>query len=169
MGKRMTVVYLAFMCFFIMASQAGFSKTLDESILVGQIAVEKQTGRGDTYDIGFSGSVGSLSIDLESKKIYIAEFLAGDLAGPSVVNTAYGITSLQVYEKSIDFECVDVTPISAGLEWRGKIWLTDDGRVKVEMVMKQSSRKWVNLGKFGRQWLEKNKLNHLNLGGYSEA
>ena len=162
----MKKILSSFFLFLLIIPASGIGNTIEQA-LFGQIAVEKQTGESNSYETSFSGSVGSMSIDLLSKKIYIAELLLGGNQ-PAILNTNYDITSIEIYEKNLDFECVDVTPLTSGQEWRGKIWLSDYGRVNIDMVMKQSPRKWVNLGKFGRRWMKENKLNHLNLGAFEE-
>ncbi len=41
---------------------------------------------------------------------------------------------------------------------------SDSGEIKVEIVQKQSSRKWVNLSKYGKEFLKKNNIEKLDLG-----
>lgn len=157
--KNILVALLMASTFFIQNSYAGSLKDL----LSSQIAVEKLTGRGGEYENEFSGWVGSLRFDIEQKTIYISEFseLEGEIV---VVNGIYKITKLEQHENSINFECIDQNFISKGIEWQGKIWLTDYKQVKIEMVQKQSPRRWVNLGEYGKRFLRENKLKHLFLG-----
>jgi hypothetical protein len=68
------------------------------------------------------------------------------------------------YDNSIDFDCIDTNDLTAGIEWHGKIWLTDIGEIKVEIVQKQSSRKWVNLSEYGKKFLKDNNIAKLDLG-----
>lgn len=125
-----------------------------------QIAVEKLTGRGDTYGLNFSGWVGSMKINPASQRILISEF--SDLGGKAVVvSGSYKIQKIDQYENSLNFECTDE---DTGIDWYGKVWLTDSKELKVEMVQKQSSRKWVNLGDYGRKYLKDIKLEGLFLG-----
>ena len=91
-----------------------------EKVAGQQIAVEKLTGRGEEYDINFSGWVGSLTIDPQNRLVLISEF--SDIDGRiAVINGMYKITKIDEYEKSVDFECVDVNPLTGGIEWRGKL------------------------------------------------
>jgi len=142
--------------------QEAFCRII-EKVTAQQIAVEKLTGRGDEHDINFSGWVGSLAIDSQNKLILISEFSAVD-GRIAVVNGMYKITKFEEYEKSADFECVDANPLTSGIEWRGKLWLTDSDEIKVEIIQKQSSRKWVNLSDYGKKFLEENGVEKLNLG-----
>ncbi len=136
---------------------------ITEKVSNVQIAVEKLTGRGEIYDINFSGWVGSLKLDINEKLIFISEF--SDIDGKiSVINGIYKITKWDEFDKSIDFECVDTDPLTGGIEWRGKIWLTDSEEIKIEIVQKKSSRKWVNLSDYGRKYLKENGIEKLDLG-----
>lgn len=132
-----------------------------ETFLLCQIAVEKLTGRGG--DSEFSGWVGSLQFDIEEKLIFISEFAVSDKNELSVVNGIYKITKLEQTKKCINFECIDKTLFTKGIEWTGKIWITDGNVLKIEMIQKQSPRRWVNISNIGKNFLKKNKLN-LNLG-----
>jgi len=129
-----------------------------DSVVSGQIAVEQLTGRGGGSE--FSGWIGSFSLNQEGKLISISEF--ANIRGKVViVNGNYKITKYERYDRNIYLECID---IALGIEWIAKIWLTDDNKVRIEMTQKQSSRKWVNLGKYGMGFIEKNNLKHLNFG-----
>ena len=113
------------------------------------------------YDLNFSGWVGSLSFNEELKILVIAEFSDFD-DEIAIVNGVYKLTNLMKYERSIDFECVD---INTSIEWRGKIWSTDEGKIKVEMIQTQSSRRWVNLSdEYGGKFLKEAGLSKLLLG-----
>jgi hypothetical protein len=139
--------------------QSAFAQSLD-NFQIPQIAVEKDTGRADNYDIGFSGWVGSLRFIDTENLIIISEFskiLGEEL---SVVNGAYKITRKEKFANLMNFECIDV---DTHIEWTGKLWNTDFGKLMIEMVQKQSPRKWVNLGPNGRKFLQDNEL-MLNLG-----
>lgn len=131
-----------------------------EKISDDQIAVEKLTGRGGEHE--FSGWVGSLKVDVKEKLIVISEF--SNVDGIVVVNGIYRITKLEEYDKSIGFECADINFLTEGIEWRGKIWLTDADEVKIEMTQKESSRKWVNLSDYGKKFLRENGIEKLYLG-----
>lgn len=134
-----------------------------EKVSGPQIAVEKLTGRGEAYEVNFSGWVGSLKLDAKEKLIFISEF--SNIDGKiSVVNGIYKIMKIDEYDNSVDFDCVDINDITAGIEWHGKIWLTDSGEIKVEIVQKQSSRKWVNLSEYGKKFLKDNNIEKLDLG-----
>ncbi len=134
-----------------------------EKVAGQQIAVEKLTGRGEEYDINFSGWVGSLTIAPQNGLVLISEF--SDIDGRiAVINGMYKITKIEEYEKSVDLECVDANPLTSGIKWRGKLWLTDSNEIKVEIVQKQSSRKWVNLSDYGKKFLKENGIEKLNLG-----
>jgi hypothetical protein len=124
------------------------------------VAVEKLTGRDEGYDLGFSGWVGSLQFRLEENRIYISEFTKSD-SRVDVVIGIYSVTRVERYPKSIDFDCIDVT---LGIEWRGKAWLDESSRLRLEIVQKMSPRKWVNLGSHGKRFLTEAGLKHLNLG-----
>lgn len=134
-----------------------------EKISNSQIAVELLTGRGESYGVNFSGWVGSLTFDAKEKLILISEFTntSGNI---HVINGVFKITKIEEYYNSIEFECVDAYDLTAGIEWRGKIWLFDSGKIKIEIVQKQSSRKWVNLSKYGKKFLKENNLEKLILG-----
>ena len=132
----------------------------EKLLSIAQIAVEKQTGRGGENE--FSGWVGSLRFDVRSKYIYIAEF-ANVTGKIDVVNGSYKITKLEQYQNLFNFECIDTNPPTYGLEWSGKIWFTDNYEIKFLMIMKQSPRKWVNLGECGKKFLKDNR-SRLNLG-----
>ncbi|MBM3254790.1 MAG: hypothetical protein FJZ08_00600 [Candidatus Omnitrophica bacterium] len=134
-----------------------------EKVSGPQIAVEKLTGRGETYEMNFSGWVGSLKLDSQEKLILISEFSNID-GNISVVNGTYKILKIDEYDNSIDFDCADINDLTAGIEWHGKIWLTDAGEIKVEIVQKQSSRKWVNLSEYGKKFLKDNNIEKLDLG-----
>ena len=134
-----------------------------EKVSGPQIAVEKLTGRGETYEVNFSGWVGSLKLDIQEKLILISEFANID-GNISIVNGMYKILKIDEYDNSIDFDCVDINDLTAGIEWHGKIWLTDADEIKVEIVQKQSSRKWVNLSEYGKKFLKDNNIEKLDLG-----
>ncbi len=135
--------------------------TLLENLLNLEIAVEKLTGRGESYEINFSGWVGALKFDLDERKIYIAEFTTME-EKISVVLGVYSITHFTKYSKSIDFACRDH---QTGIEWRGKIWLLDNSlKPMVEIVQKNSSRKWVNLSYYGERFMRENNFNNIRLG-----
>jgi len=134
-----------------------------EKISGPQIAVEKLTGRGEAYEVNFSGWVGSLRFNAEQKLLFISEFSSID-GKISVINGIYKIVKIDQYDNSIDFDCVDIDDITAGIEWHGKIWLIDTGEIKVEIVQKQSSRKWVNLSEYGKKFLKDNNITKLDLG-----
>ena len=134
-----------------------------EKISGPQIAVEKLTGRGEAYEVNFSGWVGSLKFYAEQKLLFISEF--SNIDGKiSVINGIYKIVKIEEYDNSIDFDCIDINGFTADIEWHGKIWLTDSGEIKIEMVQKQSSRKWVNLSEYGKKFLENNSIKNLDLG-----
>lgn len=133
---------------------------LVEKISDVQIAVEKLTGRGEEHE--FSGWVGSLRVDVKEKLIVISEF--SNIDGIVVVNGVYRITKMEKYDKNIEFECTDINVLTEGIEWRGKIWLTDADEVKIEMVQKQSSRKWTSLSDYGKRFLKENGIEKLYLG-----
>lgn len=134
-----------------------------EKVSGPQIAVEKLTGRGEAYEVNFSGWVGSLKLDAKEKLIFISEF--SNIEGKiSVVNGMYKIVKIDEYDNSIDFDCIDINDFTAGIEWHGKIWLTDVGEIKVEIVQKKSSRKWVNLSEYGKKFLKDNKIEKLDIG-----
>lgn len=125
------------------------------------VAVEKLTGRDDSYDIGFSGAVGSLVIRRDENRIYISELF--EFGGKVVVNLGiYNISKLTRYSKSFDFECTDS---QTGLLWKGKAWLDDSNRLRFEMILTINPRRWVNIGKHGRRFLREKNLNQLNIGG----
>lgn len=134
-----------------------------EKVSGPQIAVEKLTGRGETYEMNFSGWVGSLKLDIQEKLILISEFSNID-GNISVVNGLYKILKIDEYDNSVNFDCVDINDLTAGIEWHGKIWLTDAGKIEVEIVQKQSSRKWVNLSEYGKKFLKDNNIEKLDLG-----
>lgn len=107
--------------------------------------------------------MGSLRFDIKAKYIYIAEF-TNTTGKIDVVNGSYKITKLEQYGNTFNFECIDTSPSTYGLEWSGKIWRTDNiPMIRIEMIMKQSSRKWVNLGEGGKKFLKDN-YSRLNLG-----
>jgi hypothetical protein len=136
---------------------------LEALLLAAQIAVEEQTGRGSENE--FSGWVGSLRFDIQEKYIYIAEF-TNTTGKIDVVNGSYKITKIEQYQNSFNFECVDTNPLTYGVSYSGKIWLTDTGVIpiiRIEMIMKQSPRRWINLGEFGKKFLKDNR-SRLNLG-----
>ena len=147
----------------LLLPQSAFCGIVEE-VTGKQIAVEKLTGRGEEYGLNFSGWVGSLTIDVERQLIVISEFsdFEEDIA---VVNGIYGLREVRTSDRSIDFECYDTNVLTAGMEWRGKIWLTDAGSVKVEIVQKQSPRRWVNLSdQYGRKFLKEHGISKLFLG-----
>ena len=159
--KLRIVLFIAVAAVFVVP-QLAFCGVV-EKIAGVQIAVEKLTGRGEDYEINFSGWIGSLKLDAKEKLILISEF--SNIGGKiSVLNGIYKITKMEEYDKNIDFECVDVNSLTEGIGWRGKIWVTDADEIKVEMVQKQSSRKWVNLSNYGRKFLKENGIEKLNLG-----
>ena len=128
-----------------------------------QIAVEKLTGRGNEYELNFSGWVGSASLNIAQKLLSISEF-ANINDRISVVNGLYEITEMEVFDKSIDFQAIDINTLTKGIEWRGKIWLTDNGEIMFEMAQKQSSRTWTSLSDYGRRFLAENDIERLDLG-----
>jgi len=147
-----------------------------EKVSGSQIAVEKLTvrgeayevnfsglGRGEAYEVNFSGWVGSLKLDVKEKLIFISEI--SNIDGKiSVINGMYRIVKIDEYDNSIDFDCVDINDYTSGIGWHGKIWLTDSGEIKIEIVQKQSSRKWVNLSEYGKKFLKDNNIEKLDLG-----
>jgi len=155
-----TLIILPFV-FILITFNTAHCGDLDEILSLAQIAVEKQTGRGGENE--FSGWVGSLRFDIKAKYIYIAEF-TNTTGKIDVVNGSYKITKLEQYGNTFNFECIDTSPSTYGLEWSGKIWRTDNiPMIRIEMIMKQSSRKWVNLGEGGKKFLKDNH-SRLNLG-----
>lgn len=159
--KKLSILITALILIF---SVNSFCATLEDWLGPGlQIAVEKNTGRGNDYETGFSGYIGSLSINISEGVISISEFtMIEDKL--SVVNGIYRITKLEKYDKNINFECIDLSPLTHGLLWTGKVWLTDNKELKIEMIQRQSPRRWVNLGENGNKFLKANKLNlHLGL------
>ena len=156
-----TLIILPFVFILITLNNAHCGN-FEEILSIAQIAVEKQTGRSGENE--FSGWVGSLRFDIKAKYIYIAEF-TNATGMIDVVNGSYKITKLEQYGNVFNFECVDTAPLTYGLAWSGKIWLTDNiPIIRIEMIMKRSSRKWVNLGERGRKFLKDNR-SRLNLGG----
>src|SRR3989344_5668705 len=146
-------IFLLFVIFYLNIS-ITHALTIEEA-LTNQVAVEKNTGRSESYEIGFSGWVGSLKFDLNNKLITIAEItnLENNI---HVINGVYKITKHEKFKNSIEFECEDVY---LSILWRGKVWLMDDSlSPKIEMQQFHSPRKWQNLGKHGRNFLKTNKL-----------
>jgi hypothetical protein len=159
--QRLIFIFLLAAIFLPCPARYSFGEIIDKISGI-QIAVEKLTGRGEEYEVDFSGWVGSLRVDLDEKLILISEF--SNIDGIVVVNGIYKIVKIDEYDKSLDFECFDLNSLTKGIEWRGKIWLTDSNEIKIEMVQKQSSRKWVNLSEYGKRFLKNNGLEKLYLG-----
>lgn len=158
------IVYLFALISLLYLSPSGNCEISREQLfelgLQSPIAVEKLTGRGEEYEISFSGWVGSFNLRLEENRIYIAEFSEFD-SGIHVLVGIYEITRVEKFNTNIDFDCVDA---ELGLEWNGKIWLDDNLKVRLEMIQKISPRRWVNLGKHGRKYLKEIQNRPLNLG-----
>jgi len=127
-----------------------------------QIAVERLTGVGDDYETSFSGWVGSLRFSQEDSRIYVSAISATF----GVVNEVYAVTSTENDGTSIEFEATDLTPPLTGtFHYRGKIWI-DGGSIRFEMIRTDSPRRWVNLGPYGRRFLQENGLDQLRLGAF---
>jgi hypothetical protein len=141
-------------------SQRSDSRHLDALLLVGQIAVEEQTGRGGDFNESFSG-VGSLRISLRDQRIYNASIFVVDKEyGVGILNEVFALANIRRAERSIEFEATD---LDLPLTYRGKVWLDDNLDLRFEMVRSDSPRKWVNLGPHGRKFLHDRGLK-LRLG-----
>ena len=160
--KLRLLILLGLIALSINNSFADESTHLLNSLQTVQIAVEKNTGRGGGYENNFSGWVGSLRVDLDNRFIFISEFTEFD-GQIQIFNGVYKITRLDNIGQNINFQCTDQNPMTNGLRWTGKIWFGHDNDIKLEMVMEQSPRRWVNLGDNGKKFLKDNYIN-LNLG-----
>jgi len=150
--------------FFLFAVCPINAEAANSDALIGKIAlpiaVEKITGRGESYETEFSGIVGSIRIYPELKIIVIADLMEheGEI---SITSSIFQITSTEVFDNSFNFECVG---IDFGIEWSGKAWLREDTKPMIEMVQKSSPRKWVNLGEHGNRFLKEKNLGKIDLG-----
>jgi hypothetical protein len=90
------------------------------------IPVEKQTGRGDSYDDAFSGWIGLLNFNREQPAVRIRSQTAG--LAPLVEQ--FTVTDVQEHGNSVTFIATDTDPFTAGMRYRTMISLQDDGRFR---------------------------------------